>query len=244
MKNYRKPIIIICLIVAISVGIYFLLPRTSSGEGLGNSSVAIDLSQVDTSKPIEAMPMNGNIADHVKGNLKTAKVVLYEYGDYQCSGCATINPWAKKLLEEYGEDLAIVFRSFPLTSIHPNSIAASSAVEAAALQGYWQAYGDLLFSNQAEWFYATGTKRTNYFISYFNTLAGKDGDVEKFKADMSSSEVKAKIEFDTAIAKSLNINATPAFVGSDGKEIDWFEANTQEKFLNFFRNYIDSKLQD
>ncbi|MBQ3430918.1 thioredoxin domain-containing protein [Candidatus Saccharibacteria bacterium] len=243
MKNNKPLLITIIVLVAAFLGFVIAAPHLFPKSD--DSSSEIDLSKYDITSIIPANEDNGGIADHVKGS-SDAPVTIYEYADYQCSGCANFNPWAKELLKEYDGKLRIVFRSFPLTNIHPNAIAASSAVEAAGLQGYWEEYGDLLFSNQAEWFYATGAKRNDYFVSYFEEVSDGKGDVEQFRSDMASDAVKKKVNFDDTIAKSLNISATPAFFGEDGKEIEWIKSDTQTKSetLSIFRDYINKQLAE
>src|SRR3990167_6376253 len=68
--------------------------------------------------------------DHVKGP-PDAKVNLIEYGDFQCPACKTAFPLVQQLLQDYPNELQLVFRHFPLTSIPPNAFAAARAAEAA-----------------------------------------------------------------------------------------------------------------
>ena len=249
MKNNRTLLISLIILVALFIcGIIFipqLTKKSDNGDDGGSSTSAeLDLSKYNLTSVLPASDDNGNIADHVKGDAKTAKVILYEYADYQCSACALFNPWVKELVKEYKGDLAVVYRSYPLTSLHPNAIAAASAVEAAGLQGYWEEMGDLVFSNQAEWFYATGNKRTNYFVSYFESVSNGQGDVDQFKSDMGSDAVKKKVNFDKAIAESYKLDATPSFVGPDGKELDFTTDVEQTKsgIMAYLRKYINEKL--
>ncbi len=247
MKKYKTLIIVAALVALSIVSICFLpqLLKTSGGSDTSSASSSdIDLSKYNLNTVIGGTEDNGYIADHVKGD-PDAPATIFEYADYQCSGCASAVYWIKQLLKEYDGKVKIVFRGFPLT-MHKNAIAASSAVEAAGLQGYWEAYGDLVFANQGEWFYSTGTERTEYFMSYFTQIAGEDGDLAKFRSDMASAEVKQKVNFDLAISKSLDIDATPAFFGEDGKEIEWIQSSDQtiEETLEIFRNYIDKQLEE
>lgn len=243
MKN-AKTLVISLLVVAVGFfGLVFLLPKLT-GSGSSGSSSEIDLSKYDISSVIDGNEDNGGIADHIKGD-KSAPVTIYEYADFQCSACANMNTWLKELFKEYDGKFRVVYRTFPLTSIHQNAIAAASAAEAAGLQGYWEEYGDLLFANQSEWFYASGTARTDMFMSYFTSVTNGQGDLPKFRADLSSANVKKKVNFDDAIAKSLNISSTPSFFDDEGKEIDWAKSDTQTKSetLQIFRDFIDKKLE-
>jgi protein-disulfide isomerase len=195
----------------------------------------------DVNSVIEANDDNGGIADHVKGDLDKAKVVIFEYADYQCSACASHNPRINKLLSEYGDDLAVVFRVY-LLSYHQNGTAAASAAEAAGLQGYWREYADKLFANQAVWYDASGDERTDIFVSLFNSVTDGKGDEAKFRKDMASSEVSKKVSFDNELANRVNITETPSFY-MNGEKIVFQGASGEEGFLNVFREKIDEALE-
>ncbi|MBQ1528513.1 thioredoxin domain-containing protein [Candidatus Saccharibacteria bacterium] len=247
MKTNRTLLISLIIIVALFIGAIIFIPQLTKKSGSGDEPTTseVDISKYDRTKFIDANDDNGQIADHVKGDLKTAKVIIFEYADYQCSACALFQTWIEELVNEYKGEFAVIYRSYPLTSIHSNAIAAASAVEAAGLQGYWTEMGNLVFANQAEWFYATGDKRTNYFANYFTSVSNGKGDVAKFKEDMASDRVKAKVSFDKAVAESYDLTATPSFIGSDGKEIDFATDDveqTKSGIQAFFRNYINKKL--
>lgn len=199
----------------------------------------IDFTKYDANTIIGANEDNGNIADHVKGNAD-APVVIFEYADYQCSGCASANPRVNKLVAEYDGKLAVVYRDF-LLSYHQNGTAAASAAEAAGLQGYWKEYADKLFANQSVWANASGDTRTEMFADLFESVTNGQGDREKFISDMGSAEVKKKIAFDTGISAKLDIPGTPAFF-LDGERIDFSGAKNEEDFLNLMREKIDAKL--
>ena len=186
----------------------------------GNSK-ATDFEKYDFNTIIEPSVDNGNIGDHVKGD-KNAPVVIFEYADFQCPGCSGINPRVNEAIEKLGGTLAIVYRSY-LLSYHQNGTAAASAAEAAGLQGYWKEYGDMLFAEQREWEYATGSERTAYFEDYFKKVSNGKGDLEKFRKDIASPEVSKKISFDMGIGKRVDIYGTPAFY-IDGQWIDWSKA--------------------
>jgi len=248
-----KKLVLIISIILVAAAIIFLLVSPSGWNGGTSSETlptldsndelakSLDISGVKLSSILPASSLNGETADHVKGN-PDAPVIIYEYADYQCSGCATVNPWIKEILKEYGDNLGIVFRSYPL-NIHPNAPAACAAVEAAARQGYWEAYGDLLFANQSEWYYASNSKLVNYFISYFRSVTNDAADTKQFKSDLYSESVKKKVAFDTALGLSLEIEGTPSFFDENGELIDWYSANTKDSFFEFFENYIDTALE-
>jgi len=171
------------------------------------SNPSANIGSIDTNSIIAASDDNGQIADHVYG-LTDSKVVLVEYGDFQCPSCGGAHPQIKSILEEYKDRITFVFRNFPLTTIHPNARVAAAAVEAAGLQGkYWEMH-NLVFESQSEWENLSGTDRTTRFTDYASDL---QLDKDKFMTDLSGSQVSKKISFDQAIAKKVGVNATPTF---------------------------------
>ena len=174
-----------------------------------------DVSKVNNNSILAASGDSGNIADHVEGN-KDGKVLLVEYGDFQCPSCEKAYPNVKTLMEEYGDRVGLVFRNFPLTSIHPNAKVASASAEAAGLQGkYWEMH-DLLYGNQSTWNSLAVDKRTDAFVNFASQLGL---DTKKFTSDLSNPDVNKKISFDMELGKANNTSATPTFF-LNGKKLD------------------------
>lgn len=169
----------------------------------------VDVSNVDTNKVQSASENSGNIADHVFGNA-TSKVVFVEYGDFQCPGCGSAHPTVKAVTEKYKDQVAFVFRNFPLTQIHPNARAAAAAVETAGKQGkYWEMH-NLMFETQSEWSDASSSERGNLFAGYAEQI-GLDGDAFTTMLSDESTSINRKINFDIAIGRKLNVSSTPTF---------------------------------
>ena len=242
-------VIVGVLVVAIiGVAAYFVID--------GNNK-ATDFSKYDFYSVIPAGKDNGNIGDHVKGD-ENAPVLIFEYADYQCPGCASINTKVNKAIEELDGKLAVVYRSY-LLPYHKNGTAAASAAEAAGLQGYWKPYADKLFAEQAEWEYASASDRTALFDKYFLEVTNNKGDVDKFNEDMASEEVSKKIAFDMGIGNRMTIEGTPAFyidgqlidwgskegssVTVNGKTVTWSEAKGGDDFVELLKEIVEAKSQ-
>ncbi|MGH7218540.1 MAG: DsbA family protein [Candidatus Microsaccharimonas sp.] len=184
------------------------------------SNPPIDLAGVENNSVVAASEQNGNIADHTKGS-ETNKVLLVEYGDYQCPSCKGAHPNLHALMEEYGKEVTFIFRNFPLTSMHPNARAAAAVAEAAGLQSkFWEMH-DMLYENQDEWSSLDAAQRTTVFTSYANEL---ELDMDKFNTDLTAAEVNKKINFDLALGKSAGTSATPTFF-VDGEKLGDEEAS-------------------
>lgn len=176
--------IVLVLIVAVIFGIFKL-----SNEG-----------KRTTDDPFEITSQ-----DHVKGN-RDAAVTLIEYSDFQCPACRGYFPLIKKLNSDFPDNLRIVYRHFPLTSIHPHAIPAAKASEAAAIQGrFWEMH-DLIFDNQSNWTNSSDVEEI--FESYADILKL---DLEKYRADFDSKAVSRKVSSDRALALRQNLRGTPSF---------------------------------
>lgn len=150
-------------------------------------------------------PLSVRDNDQTKGGNK-APAVLVEYSDFQCPACATYYPIVKKMNERFGQQLNIVYRHFPLTSIHPNALAAARAAEAAGKQGKFWKMHDKIFEKQNEW--ANAPSPEDYFTQYANEI-GLDG--AAYVQDFSSDETTQKINQDRNSGNSLKVNSTPSF---------------------------------
>jgi protein-disulfide isomerase len=181
---------------------------------------SVDVSKIDSNAILAATAESGNIADHVKGK-EAGKVRIVEYGDFQCPSCGGAYPNVKTLMEEYGDRVSLVFRNFPLTSIHPNARAASASAEAAGLQGkFWEMH-DLLYANQNSWSNLDANQRTEAFVDFANRLGL---DTAQFKTDLSNADVNKKISFDMSLGKAKGASATPTFY-LNGEKLDEEAAN-------------------
>ncbi|HEX6416555.1 MAG TPA: DsbA family protein [Candidatus Saccharimonadales bacterium] len=190
----------------------------------------IDVSGVNLNSTLSANEQSGDIADHVFGK-KDSKVILVEYGDFQCPGCGNAHPTVKKLSEKYKDQIAFVFRNFPLTNIHPNARAAAATAEAAGLQGkYWEMH-NRLFESQNGWSTLNSNERTEFFKVYAKEF-NLDG--EKFESDLVGEQVNKKINYDRALAGKANVTSTPSFFlngQSLGDDIWSDEAKFEEAIL-------------
>ena len=141
---------------------------------------------------------------------KNAKVIVYQYADFACSHCAELNAVIDQMIKEYDGQVALVFRNY-LLSGYPNNVEAAAAVTAAAIQGYWEKYKNLVFSDQATWVYLKSSEAVPYFVQLFAEASDGEGDLEKFSKDMASDAVAKRIAFDYAMASATELTGTPTF---------------------------------
>jgi len=136
-------------------------------------------------------------ADHARGVSGGRQLVVY--GDFECPYTAAAMRDIGPLLER-GVAFEVVFRHFPLTSIHPHAQAAAEAAEAAAGQGrFWEMH-DLLFRNQLR--LEPGDLRR-----YAERLGL---DLERFASDVADRAVKARVERDVESGVQSAVDGTPS----------------------------------
>ena len=163
----------------------------------------------------QVIPLEEIIGTSPNTNLPTdkAKVVVVEVSDFECPACKSMWATVNKIIADYGTEVSVVYRQFPLTSIHNYAYNAAKASEAAGIQGKFFDYQDILFRNQTD---NSNPLKEEDFISFATEL---NLDIEKFKQDYSSDAVKAQVDEDIKYANSLGVNSTPTFY-IDGKKID------------------------
>lgn len=135
----------------------------------------------------------------------SAKVIVVEFGDYQCPACGQAHPIVKKVLADYQGKINFVFRNFPLPQ-HKNGLVAAEAAEAAGAQGkFWEMY-DKLYETQNSW--AELENPTQIFVQYAKDL---NLDSVKFEQDLATNKYADIISSDKADGNALGVNATPTF---------------------------------
>ncbi len=159
-------------------------------------------------EPGAPVDTNSLIREHnyVLGS-RDAKVTIVEFADYQCPACKSANPILKRLMEEYKDnpDVALVFKNFPLDSIHPNARIAAEAAEAAGEQGkYWE-MNDLLFVNQEQW--ASNPSPIDLLVNYAQQIGVAN--IDQFRESVQIRKYNEIISADLADGQSLGVNSTP-----------------------------------
>ena len=76
-----------------------------------------------------------------------AKVVIHEISDFQCPFCSRAAKTIDEVVEAYPNDVQVVFKHNAL-SFHKEARLAAIASMAAARQGHFWKYHDVLFANQ------------------------------------------------------------------------------------------------
>lgn len=140
--------------------------------------------------------------DIVIGN-REAPVKVVMYSDFECEYCREFYQQAIQASQEFGSDVALVFRHLPL-SFHARAEEAAEASECAYQQGKFPEYASLLFEKQGEWSKETGSR---WFTTAARTLRL---DTRAFQSCLTSPALQTKLEADEASASEYGITGTPS----------------------------------
>ena len=135
-----------------------------------------------------------------KGAGESAAVTIVEFSDFECPYCRQVNPSLSKAVSEYGDQVRLVFRQFPLTNIHPNAIKAAEASLCAEDQGKFWALHDAMFDDQK-----------NLGVDNLKTLAETTGlDTAAFNECLDSGRYNDQVRKDVRDGASIGVTGTPA----------------------------------
>lgn len=142
-----------------------------------------------------------------------APVVITEFSDYACPACASFETQVMpELIERYVDtgQARLVFREFPIPSLHPNATkAAQAAVCAGEQEKYWEMH-DALYASRDEWM---GVEEPGDSLS---ALAAEVGlDQEAFAQCLDSQEAAAAVRAERMAGEMMGVNATPFFFIND-----------------------------
>jgi protein-disulfide isomerase len=134
-----------------------------------------------------------------------APVTLVMFSDFQCPACAVAADRLRALRRAFPNEVAVIYRHFPLRN-HPHAVAAARASECAATAGRFESFHDELFVRQD----SIGT--TDWVR--FAALAGV-ADTAGFRRCASSTDALAALDRDTTAGHRLQVRATPTLLIND-----------------------------
>ena len=146
--------------------------------------------------------------DHILGPA-SARIVVIEYGDFECPSCAQAYPGVKILLKRFDRRIRFAYRHFPIVEAHPHAELAAEAAEAAGAQGKFWGMHDQLFENQK-----------HLKLKALRRYAEAIGlDLPRFDAEMADHIYLQRVQEHLASGRAMGVHGTPGFF-VDGSVVD------------------------
>ena len=181
---------------------------------------------------------NGYIGDHVRGK-REAKVLVIEYADLQCPGCAQMMPIMDSIYKEYSGKVAFVYRHYTIPG-HKNARSAAIAVEAAGKQDYFWEMLTEMFDRRTGWIMEDDDdKLTNVYVEIFKEATNNKGNVTQFKKDLKDDNLATKVDHDKTLGIKDKVSATPTII-VNGEEVDFYGSTNTKKAIE---DAIDKALE-
>ena len=174
----------------ISTGAIINLPQYTSRLTLGSvqEAPAAPVADVVTTDDPSAGPAD-------------AKVTIVEFADFECPFSQEAYTAVRQILAEFPNDVRLIFRDYPLNTIHTHARAAAKAANCAAAQGKFLPMHDKLFQN-------AGRLKENDFRFYGQQIGLNPLTFEQCMAAAGSG---AEIDRDIADGVNAGVRGTPTF---------------------------------
>lgn len=131
-----------------------------------------------------------------------AAITIIEFSDFECPYC---RKWHSevygRLFEDYPDQVRLVFRDFPLDSIHANAIPSAEAANCAYEQGSFWEFHDKLFSMEMG-------LSPNAYQQYAQDLGL---DLDAFDECVETRRYRDEVQSDYNYASQLGVRSTPTF---------------------------------
>jgi len=152
--------------------------------------VVVELSQPSAKVEVANEPRLGS---------ESAPVQIVEFADYECPYCQKVNDDLKKLREQFGDKVSLVYKDFPLP-MHALAARAAEAARCAGAQGKFWEFHDALFESKK--LHTAEMKEEARALKL-------DGD--RFDKCLDSGEQSAVVKKDSQEGQKLGISGTPSF---------------------------------
>src|SRR3989344_6228982 len=193
----------------------------NNGSGISGNVIA----PTNPSGVVENVKVQINDDDPVLGNAD-AGVSIVEFSDFQCPFCA--RAYYDSLYDFKSSDyflngeVNLVFKHFPLTSIHPDAQKSAEASECANAQGKFWEYHDTLFENQ-------DALDEDSLKEYAKTVGLNTAE---FNSCLDSSEMENSVSEDSQQGLKAGTQGTPYFVVVNNQNGDTYPVSGAVPFSN------------
>src|SRR3990167_9335229 len=156
-----------------------------------------------------------SLDDHITGN-PNAELVIIEYSDLECPFCRIFHATMHQVIET-NQNVAWIYRHYPIPQLHPKAFHEAEATECA-----WEQGGDDAFWKYVDRIFEITPSNNRLEESELPKIAEYIGlDLGSFNTCLSNGKFKAKVQADIDDGVKAGVSRTPSsFIMQKGKVID------------------------
>ena len=186
--------------------------------------------------PFQANLDKLNLKDQPGFGPANAPVTIVEFGDFECPDCKMEAPILRKELPEgFDGKVRVVFKNYPLESVHPWALPAAIAGRCVYRQGepaFWKFY-DWIYQNQDD-------LTPDNLNSKVSEWAGGNGiDTVKLGQCIDTKATEPEVMASIAEARELGVNGTPTLF-INGRKIGGLMWPDLQLVINKELEYVSS----
>jgi len=214
--------IVVAIAIATFLGGYAVGTLDGGSDSLSADEIKDIISELESKAPVPqpaqspSQPSTPSVFqvslddDPVKGN-PNAPVTVVEFSDFQCPFCSRFFTQTLPVLEENyikTGKIKLVYKDFPLDTLHPNARPAHIAAECADEQGKFWDYHDVLFENQSQWNRLSSADLSSQLTQYATSMGLNSA---SFDSCLSSPSIADEVNADFLQAAQYGATGTPTF---------------------------------
>ncbi|OGC56440.1 hypothetical protein A3H26_01065 [candidate division WWE3 bacterium RIFCSPLOWO2_12_FULL_36_10] len=206
-SGFPTQTVFVFIVVVLLIGAAFMIgtlwTKVQYLENGGTKPTIVGTNNNQPSTPVKLDPITKK--DHIRG-AKNPKAVIIEYSDLECPFCKSYHASLKQALEEYPNDIAWIYRHFPIASLHPKAEKEAEAVECA-----FKLSGDDGFWALTDKIFEVTPSNNGLDPTILPDLASQVGlNVSDFQKCLDSGEMSKVVEGGIQSGAKAQVQGTPA----------------------------------
>ena len=170
--------------------------------GLKNTDFVASVSDVKTAD--KTVQLEDFSQDHIRGNID-ASVKIVEFSDMECPFCKKFHETMKQAMAEYGDDIAWIYRHFPIEQLHSKAKKSAEASECAGELG-----GNNAFWKYLDKYFEITPSNNQIDLAELPKIAESIGlNKTQFENCLNSGKYSEKIEAQIQDAENSGARGTP-----------------------------------